>query len=195
MSLATITINSLEAYVNQYGASLFSSMVLPDGIDRQTVIDTILLKTSNFEALYTNPEYLRNVINVWSRKHERTFDKWIKALKLEYNPIENYDRIEEWSDNSTGSGKSNSTGTGSAENKRSAYDSNTYENDTINSQTNTADSGYSSKNDSRHTGRVHGNIGVTTSDQLLSAHLELMTWSIYEHIADMFVEEMCILVY
>lgn len=259
MSLATITINAIEEYVSAAGASLFTGLLLPTGIDRDTVIDTILLKTSNFESLYTNPEYLRNAINVWSRKHQRTFDKWITALNIEYNPLENYDRIEDWTDsvngttsntnnaNKTSNGSisgethnaisntsdgtntdsSSNTGSSNTENKVSAYDSNTYENqnktDSSNSattsgesnthieNTQTADntSGQTTvvedittitdngthNNTSTHVGRVHGNIGVLTADKMLSDHLELMYWSIYEHIADMFIEEFCIMVY
>ena len=40
-----------------------------------------------------------------------------------------------------------------------------------------------------------GNIGVTTSQQMLEAELDIVTWNLYEHISDIFIDEFCILVY
>lgn len=47
-----------------------------------------------------------------------------------------------------------------------------------------------------HTGRVHGNIGVTTTQQMIESSLELEPkLNIYIYIADLFANEMCIQVY
>lgn len=50
-------------------------------------------------------------------------------------------------------------------------------------------------NTAQHSGRVHGNIGVTTSQQMLNQELELGYWNIYSRITDMFLQEFCIMVY
>lgn len=47
----------------------------------------------------------------------------------------------------------------------------------------------------KHNAHLYGNIGVTTSSQMLKEFLEIERWNIYEHIADLFVDEFCILVY
>ena len=44
-------------------------------------------------------------------------------------------------------------------------------------------------------GRTHGNIGVTTSQQMLQSELDIDRWNLYEHIADLFQDEFCIAVY
>lgn len=49
--------------------------------------------------------------------------------------------------------------------------------------------------DFEHSGRSHGNIGVTTSQQMLEAELKVQAWNIYQHIADIFCKEMLITVY
>ena len=46
-----------------------------------------------------------------------------------------------------------------------------------------------------HEGRIHGNIGVTTSQQMLQAELDIAEWNIYEHITDLFLTEFVIPIY
>ena len=48
---------------------------------------------------------------------------------------------------------------------------------------------------SYHTGHTHGNIGVTTSQQMLEAELKIDEWNIYEHITDLFLTEFVIPIY
>ena len=43
--------------------------------------------------------------------------------------------------------------------------------------------------------RAFGNIGVTTSQQMLESELNIDAWNIYEHIADLFLDEFCVLLY
>lgn len=47
----------------------------------------------------------------------------------------------------------------------------------------------------QHEAHLYGNIGVTTSQQMLKDELDVVTWNLYEHIADIFIDEFCILVY
>ena len=44
-------------------------------------------------------------------------------------------------------------------------------------------------------GRIHGNIGVTTSQQMLQAELDIAQWNLYEHITDLFLSEFVIPIY
>lgn len=191
MSRATLTINGLNSYVH----NLFEFLTVPEGIDKETLIDNIILKSADLEVLYSDPEYMRLAIGVWSKKHARTFTKWLEALKLEYNPIENYDRIEEWTDTGRSTGNSNGSADSTIEDKRSAYDSNTYENSALNSNKSTTGNNFTNDNNNVHVGRVHGNIGVTTSSALLLEALDAATWNLYDHIADLFISEFCLLVY
>lgn len=47
----------------------------------------------------------------------------------------------------------------------------------------------------KHEAHLYGNIGVTTSQQMLKDELDIVTWNLYEHISDIFIDEFCILVY
>ena len=42
---------------------------------------------------------------------------------------------------------------------------------------------------------IHGNIGVTTSQQMLESELNLQYWNLYNKISNLFMKEFCIMVY
>lgn len=207
--------------------SLFEELTFPSGIDADLAISRILEKSEEFELVYSDFGYLKERIGIWGKLWERTFDKWIKALQVEYDPLFNYDRTEEYTDtkgraykdkqNSILNSSGNShTVTGSSsdsesELKVSAYDEDDYSEknlETGNAKTNQYGSGDSnsvtasgsdtegtSNEIMKHTAHLYGNIGVTTSQQMLKDELDIATWNLYEHISDIFIDEFCILVY
>ena len=203
MSSSKITTIGFYNWMQSQNDDLFSKMNLPVGIDKDTLIDNILLRAGEFEVVYANPFFFQNAIGVWSDKHNRTFEKWVNALSLEYNPIENYDRMEEWEDKSNGNSIGETKGTTSLnsinENRVSAFDSDLYQPDSYNSNTSNGNDESNTKtnsiNNNKHVGRVHGNIGVTTTQQMLESELSLAAWNVYEHITDLFIEEFCIAIY
>ena len=89
MSWAKITIQGMEDYLNYQGKSLF------EGINPDTLKGNIFMEAGEFEVLYSNPDFMRDKITMWSNKYYSTFEKWIQALLEEYNPLYNYDRNEE----------------------------------------------------------------------------------------------------
>ena len=203
MSSAKITTIGFYNWMQSQNDDLFSKMNLPVGIDKDTLINNILLRAGEFEVVYSNPFFYQNAIGVWSDKHKNTFEKWINALSIEYNPVENYDRMEEWEDKSNGNSIGETKGTTSLnsinENRVSAFDSDLYQPDSYNSNTSNGNDESNTKtnsiNNSKHVGRVHGNIGVTTTQQMLESELSLAAWNVYEHITDLFIEEFCIAIY
>lgn len=235
MSMATLTI--LGMYLFKDG--LFNNLNLPDGINKDDVIYQILLDGSHFEILYSDFKFMQDAIGLWSNTWYRTFEKWQKALSIEYNPIENYDRIEDWTDSSINKMNRNSVenrnlsnsmrsdrnlqsvtkNTGSDTNLHnvSPYDSSAYVADSqdianINNQSESADTGAMSTNgtdsgtvtntgndssntDSVHKGRIHGNVGVTTSQKMLGDELQIARFNLIKKISDVFIKDFCIMVY
>lgn len=55
-----------------------------------------------FNTCYHDPKYLRRHVTSVARSLQWTIDHLWEVTQLEYNPIENYDRIESWTD--TGGG-------------------------------------------------------------------------------------------
>lgn len=264
MSLAKITLHGMSEWMANSNNDLFSLLALPTGMEKSHLVNTILMHGAEFEVVYADPQYMQQMIGVWSTKWYHTFERWIKALAVDYDPLENYDRREEWTDagskNLTGSGTDTSIRT-NAESRRgstqsaedantqsanstysksehdsinehtvSAYDSSAYQpeskdelrdDDTttngssaissIGKKTNTdnvTESTANAETDSRnrsdqeqestaaaHSGRIHGNIGVTTSQQMLEAELDIARFNLYEEAANLFLTELTIYTY
>lgn len=207
MSSAKLTLIGCNAFFENIGDDLFKGLTLPEGLAKKTLTDNILLQGGEFEVLYSDPWALQNFISVWADREQATFQRWVDALAIEYAPLENYDRYENWTDTLDSDGTSRTTGTndtstsGTVTTDVSAYDSSSYQpknkvtssetidNDTTENNTSTLD------NTGVHAGRIHGNIGVTTSQQMLESELDLGYWNIYSRITDMFLKEFCIMIY
>lgn len=215
MSSANLTMIGLY----NFDSTLFDGLTFPAGIDKQTAVDEILVRCGEFEVLYSDIEFVKQMIAYWGKKHFRTFDKWVKALAIEFDPLYNYDRFEEYTDAKVTSGSSKSSGqsmsatgttsdaTTGSQRDVSAYDSATYEpreKETGTSGSSGSGSGIAMNNGSettsgteqtKHTAHLYGNIGVTTSTQLLEDYIRVERFNIYEQMADIFVEEFVIPVY
>lgn len=311
MSTMKVTLIGLNKFLHDQDDDLFKNLTVPEGIEKDTLTDNILLRGADFEVMYADPYFMQDAIGLWSRKWQRTFKKWVDALAIEYSPLENYDRIEDYTDTlnrgmkSSARKDSGNTRTFDNEDKRtldtedkrtldtedqttldtqnqrtldtqdeetldtqnqrtldttettektvSAFDSSTYqpsekvvtENDGTDTMNNTgtdtfthtgtdtmnntgtdttthtgddttthsgtdtmsysgtikdeygegtsADETENSK--TVHAGRLHGNIGVTTSQQMLESELQIAEWNLYEHITDLFLSEFIIPIY
>ena len=81
-----------------YDSTLFDNLSLPDGYDKDTFIESLLLEHGEKCVLYSNFDFMRYSIGVWSRKWALELSRIYGALTAEYNPIHNYDRYEEYKD-------------------------------------------------------------------------------------------------
>lgn len=193
--MATLTLIGLYNYDN----TLFDGLTLPAGIDKDICINEILRRCGEFELIYSDLDFNKSMIAQFGNKHNRTFKKWVEGLSEEFNPLHNYDRHEIYTDTHKSNAVSNSaTSTSSnADRKVSAYDASTMqpkENETSGGS-GTGSAVNSSNDEVKHEAHLYGNIGVTTSTQMLEDFLRVERWNIYEHIADIFCDEFCIPVY
>lgn len=78
MSMATMTI----AGMYQFKDGLFNNLKLPDGINKEDVINQILLDGSNFEILYSDFNFMQDAIGLWSNTWYRTFENGRKHFHL-----------------------------------------------------------------------------------------------------------------
>ena len=224
--MSLLTVEGLYNYDN----TLFDGFNVPEGLVKQIAIDAILMRTRELEILYPDFTYMKNRITIWSNKYQINWKKLYDTTVLEYNPIENYDRMEDWTDtddetstsardntrNTTNTVKSTRTNevmnsvnvtdqntafnAGLADHAKQITDGDTTENGNI---TNT-ETGKDTENENvnggrtgRHTrvGRAHGNIGVTTSQQMIQSERDLVVFNLYDVIAESFIENFCLMVY
>ena len=207
MASSKLTIIGMNQFFLNIDDDLFKNLHLPESINKNTLTAAILLRGSEFEVMYSDPFQLQYFIGLWSDKMQDTFTRWADALAIDYAPLENYDRHENWTDNVDGSGSSkssgsvNNTSSDTSELQKSAYDQSSYSpyEKTIasgTSKTTTSDNtGTETESEAVHSGRIHGNIGVMTSQAMLEAELNLGYWNVYEKITELFLQEFAIPVY
>lgn len=179
--------STVIAYYKFTDGHIFDDIILPDGIDKDLLINTILINAGEFQPLWTDVNFYKNAIDLFFAKWYRTFEKWTDAINLDYEPLYNYDRFEEISEKHDNDVNTDMT----TDSNKSAYNSSKYSPvDQVNSDSNTNDKGtYERK------AHLYGNIGVTTSSALLKEFLDISEWNLYNHISDVFISEMCIAVY
>lgn len=240
MASDKITVYGLERFMQSQNKSLFNQLVLPEGIDRDTCINSCILAANEFEVLYPDGDFFAEMVGLWSSRYKLTFEKWVQGFAEEFSPIDNYDRQEEWEDHrgtedKTTYGKKSKTEYGKEvdttygkidtlepgqidTHEVSAFDSNTYQPkdkntesgktvDTLSGTDSVDESGSDTttlsgsdtttgKDNSSHKGRVHGNIGVMTTTDILAGWTNFYKdYNIYDLISQLFVNQFCILVY
>lgn len=278
MPQSKITLIGMENFLNP-DHSVFEGLTLPDGIDKETFIGATILRCQEFELLYPNPDFMIDAVRLWGMKNYWTFDRWVKLINKQYDPLFNKDYIEESTDihggqySKTGSGsvsgsddhtrtddlqhtedytrtddlqhsedytrtddlktetdntethsekayndadfvattedvldgEVNQSGTqrnagsgsdtGTQRNAGSGYDTGTQRTaGTFSSQDTKTETGGDSYTDT-HTTHGYGNIGVTAAQTLFMKETEVASWNMYEHMADLFASEFCIMIY
>ena len=263
--------STLIAYDEWLPDGLFKKLTLPEGISKATLTNVIMLECGEMCPVWTNPNFMQDMIGVWSNKWQPTFKRWIEAMNTSYDPLNNYDRYEQYTESNRGTTSNKLDGTdrtisdrsidtttsgtdtdkvtgtdttvtdhdmtvtssGTTTNSRSAFDQTgfsdhdksvnsgndtTADDSTVTLTHNTTDtltrSGSESVDDDAtinrtlsntengtdehertYTAHMYGNIGVTTSQQMLQAEYDIALWNIYEHIKDLFMQEFCIAIY
>ena len=179
--------------------NLFELMQMPDGVDMETARDNILFQCGELELCYSEPSFLRAMIGNWSKRRAYKWKTLQGTTTLDYNPIENYDRKEQWSDEESGTSEAggNTSTSGNSLDKKKGFEGGDLVETSGASDSSTAQTSStgSSSRKSQHCGWVHGNIGVTTSQQMLMSERDVAEFSIYDVIAQDFAREFCLYVY
>ena len=166
-----------------YDPHIFDGVTFPAGIDKPTAISTICLQNAELGLLYSDPETMKAALTAWSTASQYAWEKLNATLSLVYNPIWNKDgKITE-------DERVNGSASGSNETKVSAFNESTYQN-------RGKDEASSESHSGRHYERVEqGNIGVTSTQQLIKEEREVAEFNIYDRISEDFRNRFCIMVY
>ena len=195
-----MTLNGLYDYGQLRNDDLFEDMILPDHLDKEVVLNSILIECGELPVMWADYPFLKNQIRVWFKRKKPIFDKMVELMELEFNPLYNYDRFEEYKDSETEKGTASSKGSGNADNTNAAtsYDSEAFKNTDkqTSRSSNSAQSSSDNKRDFKHEAHLYGNIGVTTSvDMLVQAADEWYSRDIPQIIAEEFKCDFCIGLY
>lgn len=146
---------------------LFDNLHVPDGVDKTTLTSNIIAECAELEVAYPDPIVFRYILENWSYARVDAWSRVYKALSAEYSPIENTDKYEE-------------TTLGPVENSGKRFSA-TYDGPEIQSERveNTSKSVINSVH-------AHGNIGVTTNQEMINQEINLRKTDIYKIIVQDF---------
>lgn len=184
----TLTFRGLYNYDN----SIFDNCAFPDGVDADTVISHVMWDGGDLELLYSNADYIKDQMTHFCAAMAYKWGKLYDTLNLEYNPIENYDRIEEYTDNGTANTQATRTDNLTTANAAAPFNEETLKTRETDTQTGTVGNVGSNTTQLRHSGRIHGNVGVTTSQQMLESERDVAMFNLYKIIADDIINYFCI---
>lgn len=170
---------------------------------KETIIDSICLGTQELEVLYPSVPTLQYAIGVWCNSMLPIWKRLYDTTLLEYNPIENYNRVEDITEsekrNDTLNSTSEANGNSEQINQNVAFNNTDFANNEknmINNDTSVnenANNSYATERTlSNHT---KGNIGVTTSQQMLEQERKVSEFNIVQYIVDDFKQRFCLMIY
>ena len=156
-TMQRMTLIGLYNYEQTFDVDLFKNLALPDGYDKPTFINSLLLEHGEKCVLYTDPDFFMQAIGMWSSKYSLELSRIHEALTAEYNPIWNYDRYEDWSDEGTGKTSSETQGDRTNTSETAAGRKNTSETDSNRKDV--------SETGAKHEGESTTNAGHKAQDQ------------------------------
>lgn len=200
----------------QFNSEWFDGVVLPSGIDKQLLKETIIFRCGLLTPVYGEPDLFQKFTSHWFAKEYVNIEKLIALYDENYEPLRNYDRTEELTGRDTdllqhGKVVTNNlseghSGTDQTERKTSAMNEVTYQPDnhedlthgeTISNTGTVSNSGTDTNTKTtNHSNHIYGNIGVTTSQHMWIEENELRReHNIYNEIAVLYENEMMLGVY
>lgn len=195
---------------------MLDGVTLPtDDLDAELLKSVIMERCGLLEPLYSEPETMKEVISIWFRSHRWNIEHVIDLIKTAYKPLENYDRHEDLergksdtrnrSETRTQEYSENGDVTTNEETERtvaafntSAYSpadktvSDTRTQTETTGDTNGSTTGTEAGSENEHAiNYIHGNIGVTTSQQMFLAEVDLLGgFNAYQFITEMFSKDL-----
>ena len=204
------TLSFLALY--DYDDTLFDGLTFPAEVNRDILIENFLAETAELEVIYPDPNFMKRALTIYGRRQAAIWASLAETFELAYNPIWNVDgtvketetRDLKHTDDSDRTEKGSSTSAGTEEGKRAGYNSATYGNDELNTSTGQGTANLNAKENraGTDTGTVThetvrtGNIGVTTTQQMLREELEIRPQlNIYSYIIEDLKSRFCLLIY
>lgn len=198
--------------------SLFDDIKLPEGKythtnpdgtyiertitpDKEILVNSILDEVAELQPLTIDVDVMKMRINNFFLKNYEGFSRLIAINLLTYSPIENTDRYESRTNEiKRGGTVKNENKLGSSETdteKLSSYESEEFKNSSQSTLSRTGADVITTTNDikdnSAETVHTHGNIGVTTNQQMMDQELKFWkSFSFYKIVADKFMFELCL---
>ena len=183
----------------QYDKTIFDGFKLPEGLMLDYLIPELLMELGVLETIYPDPDFMKSAIASWSAKEFPVWEELYNTTKYEYDPISNYDRTEESDVKRTGKNTDKGSGNSTSNiiNKIAAFnDPELLDRESANGTGNNSFNNEHGIDETLKVKRtVKGNIGVTTTQQMIDEQRRSVKFNIYDYIIDSFKARFCIMVY
>lgn len=163
----------------EYDNNIFQGLQVPEGLNREAVINEILLQCAELEIVYPSIDIMKLAITTWSIANQYTWQKLYDTMVVEYNPI--------WNVNATVIIDRDTSGQGNATDAVKGFNSDTW------AESDKTDTDSWAVEDVTETRT--GNIGVTTTQQMLEQERKIAEFNMISYIAQSFKQRFCLLIY
>lgn len=160
-------------------STVLDDLAVPEGVNHQTVVENLLMECAELEVLFPDAEFMKEAVRRWSAMCLPVWQHLYDTTQYDYNPI--------WNKDGTYRELETRDLAGQTINDVKGYNSSSWSD--------------SDKQDSTDTGTIlrerteQGNIGVTTTQQMIREEREIADFNIIRVIIDDFKERFCLLVY
>lgn len=219
-----MNLQNLVDYCKHIDIDIFEGCTVPAPLDITMVKNEIMKRCGLLRPVYGEPEVFKELTKMWFDSNQWNFDHIVKIINANYSPIENVYESDHYSTKHTGtdkrafggkdidtlSGTDTVTDGSSTEHDVSAFNSSGFQPSSKDTNSGDIDTTYGKK-DTLEFGKTddfthghietydrlrHGNIGVTTNDQLILEELSMLEkFNPYDWIAAKFERENFLQIY
>ncbi len=187
----------------KYDNTLFDNIQLPSAIDKEVLIENILMNCAELEVVYPNPTFMKEAIGYWSKSRLKAWHDIENVLYIDnYSPLSNNDVHEVSTNKETRDLQtySNSNSNGNVLNKISAFNSNALENkdssDTSSNSNANVDEDGTILNEYEKTVTGFKSVYNLTKQKIIKEEMEIRNlYDLYKIISDEFKQKFCLLIY
>lgn len=200
---------NLNNLMKLYDNDLFNDIMLPEGIDHDTVVNTILSESALNTPMYPEHDLFKMMIQNFFKKYYNNFDRYNRAMNEDYTPNENYRKTDEKKINDTlnkhelldGHQVNTFDDHEIKEDFKMAFDANDWKRtDRFDDRVYNNDDYKQFNNTDTKTNRdgtvntvSHGLTGVYSNQKLVEEELKLRSkYNVYKYISDLFYDEFMI---
>lgn len=159
--------------------------------DKDDLINYLLMECRSLGLADSAPDDVKMMITTWGRVNFKKWCSLYNTMIYKYNPIWNKDGG--YTDTRTRDTSGSNSGTGTTENQVTGYDTNSYSPNERDQNT-YSNTGTTNERET-FTHKEAGNIGVTTTQQMIREQREILEFNLYEYICRDFKQTFCIQVY
>lgn len=182
--MSNLSILGLYTYDN----TIFDNIMLPSELDKNTLVDNILMEYAELEVLYPDADFMKEAIEKWSNSRLLTWERMTEVLYEKYDPFINIKRDE----TRTITQERDLQGTGTGTNKIVAWNDTNFSDRTKNDST-TSETGTITTTEHFH---VEGDSAITDAQDVAKKEIDLRSnYDMYNIIKREFKQRFLLMVY